>query len=104
MNIRILGWAIFALFVLGAIAFDLGLLRRSTRNQREPSVRAAALRSAGWIALAFLLGLGVTAFYGRDAVITYLTAYLPEELLSLHTIFVFVLIFSQLRSPQSQQP
>ncbi len=103
MNIRILGWAIFVLLVLGAIAFDLGLLRRSARNQREPSVRAAALRSAGWIALAFLFGLGVTAFYGRDAGLTYLTAYLLEESLSVDNIFVFVLIFSELRIPQPQQ-
>jgi tellurite resistance protein TerC len=103
MNIRILGWAIFALLVLGAIAFDLGLLRRSARSEREPSVRAAALRSAGWIALAFLFGLGVTAFYGRDAGITYLTAYLLEESLSVDNIFVFVLIFSELRIPPPQQ-
>jgi len=57
----VFGWAIFALLALGAIAFDLGLLRKSTRGHQEPSVRGAALRSAAWIALAFLLGAAETA-------------------------------------------
>jgi tellurite resistance protein TerC len=96
-------WAVFAVLVLSAIAFDLGFLRRSGREQGELSVRAAAVRSAAWIGLALLFGVGVTALYGRDAGVTFLTAYLLEESLSVDNIFVFVLIFSELRIPPQLQ-
>ncbi len=96
-------WALFALLVLSAIAFDLGLLGKERRHQRELGVRAAILRSAAWIGLALLFGLGVAALYGREAGLTYLTAYLLEESLSIDNIFVFVLIFSELQIPAPQQ-
>ena len=78
------GWALFAILVLAAVAFDLGLLSKSRREQRTLSVRAASIRSAGWIGLALLFGIGITALYGRTAGLTYLTAYLLEESLSIH--------------------
>lgn len=103
MNVSPWVWALFALLLLSAIAFDLGLLRGSGREQHELSVRDAALRSAAWIGLALLFGLGVMALYGRDAALAYLTAYLLEESLSVDNIFVFVLIFSELRIPPPLQ-
>jgi tellurite resistance protein TerC len=96
-------WVLFAILVISAIAFDLGLLRKSARAQRELSVRAATLRSAAWIGLAFLFGLVVMALYGASAGLTYYTAYLLEESLSIDNIFVFVLIFSELQIPPPQQ-
>ena len=96
-------WAVFAILVLAAVAFDLGLLSKSGTEQRTLSVRAAAIRSAGWIGLALLFGIGIAALYGRMAGLTYLTAYVLEESLSVDNIFVFVLIFSELRIPSQQQ-
>ena len=96
-------WALFALLLLSALAFDLGFLRRSRREQRELSVRDATIRSAAWIGLALLFALGVAALYGRDAGVTFLTAYVLEESLSVDNIFVFVLIFSELRIPPQLQ-
>ncbi|HYU54405.1 MAG TPA: TerC/Alx family metal homeostasis membrane protein [Gemmatimonadaceae bacterium] len=96
-------WALFATLVLSAIAFDLGLLRRSRSGQGELTVRAAGVRSAAWIGLALLFGLGVMAVYGQPAALTYLTAYVLEESLSIDNIFVFVLIFSELRIPPPEQ-
>jgi tellurite resistance protein TerC len=96
-------WAIFAVLLLSAIAVDLGFLRRSDRVQGELSVRAAFIRSAAWIGLALLFGLGVAVLYGRDAALAYLTAYVLEESLSVDNIFVFVLIFSELRIPPPLQ-
>jgi tellurite resistance protein TerC len=97
------GWALFAILVLAAVAFDLGLLSKSGREQRTLSVRAASIRSAAWIGLALVFGIGITALDGRTAGLTYLTAYLLEESLSVDNIFVFVLIFSELRIPADQQ-
>jgi tellurite resistance protein TerC len=96
-------WALFAVLVLSAIALDLGFLGRSGRRQGELSVRVAVVRSAAWIGLALLFGLGVTVVYGRDAGLAYITAYVLEESLSVDNIFVFVLIFSQLRIPSALQ-
>lgn len=97
------GWALFAVLVLSAIAYDLGLLSGSRREQRTLSVRAATIRSALWVALALAFGLGVTAIYGRDSGLAYFTAYLLEESLSIDNVFVFVLIFSELQIPPDQQ-
>jgi tellurite resistance protein TerC len=96
-------WVLFAILVLSAMALDLGLLRRSARAQRELSVRAAMLRSAAWVGLALLFGLVVMGLYGPTAGLAYFTAYLLEESLSIDNIFVFVLIFSELRIPPPQQ-
>ncbi|HEV7387408.1 MAG TPA: TerC/Alx family metal homeostasis membrane protein [Gemmatimonadaceae bacterium] len=96
-------WVLFIILVLSAIAFDLGFLGRRQNRQAELSVRSATLRSAAWIGLALLFGLGVALVYGRVSGIAYLTAYLLEESLSVDNIFVFVLIFSQLRIPPQLQ-
>jgi tellurite resistance protein TerC len=98
-----LGWVVFGALVLGAIAFDLGLLRRSKTAKQEQSVRSATLRSAAWIGLALIFGLGIAVLYGREASLSYFTAYFLEESLSIDNIFVFVLIFSQLRIPAELQ-
>ncbi|PYO48245.1 MAG: hypothetical protein DMD72_07910, partial [Gemmatimonadetes bacterium] len=69
------GWIVFAILVLGAVAFDVGLLRRSRDDTGPLSLRTAGFRSAGWIGLALIFGLGVTAVSGADAGLTYTTAY-----------------------------
>jgi tellurite resistance protein TerC len=96
-------WALFALIVLAALVIDLGLLRTSRGEERELTLRSAAIRSAIWIALALLFGLVVMALYGAPAALTYVTAYLLEESLSVDNVFVFLLIFSELRIPPVQQ-
>lgn len=103
MNVSIWVWGVFGLLVLFALALDLGLFRRSPAEQHELSLRAAAVRSAAWIGLALAFGLGVAVLYGSHAGLTYLTAYLLEKSLSVDNIFVFVLIFSELRTPPAQQ-
>ncbi len=103
MNISLFGWVIFAVLVLAALAFDLGLLSGSRRRQAPLSLRAATLRSVAWVTLAVLFGLGIAVAYGRAAGLTFFTAYLLEESLSVDNIFVFVLIFSTLQIPADQQ-
>lgn len=97
-----IGWVIFGVIVIGALAFDLGALRRS-KNEDEGNVRGAAIRSALIIGLAVAFGVGVGLLFGRDAGISYLTAYFLEESLSIDNIFVFILIFSELRIPADLQ-
>jgi len=93
------GWVLFAVFVLTMLALDL----RAASGGKDPTLRSSALWTAGWIGLALLFGLVVFALYGGEAAVTYLTAYVVEESLSIDNIFVFVLIFSELRTPPAQQ-
>jgi tellurite resistance protein TerC len=96
-------WALFALMVLAVLAADLGVFRPSRREPREVSIASAAWWSAAWIGLSLLFGVVILALYGRGPALTYLTAYLLEKSLSVDNIFVFVLIFSELRIPPDQQ-
>jgi tellurite resistance protein TerC len=89
--------------VLSALALDLGLFRRPRGEERELTLRSAAFRSAAWAALSFLFGLVVLALFGKHAALTYVTAYLLEQSLSIDNVFVFVLIFSELGIPPARQ-
>ena len=96
-------WVLFALMVLAVLAADLGVFRPSRRGPREVTLGSAAWWSAAWIGLSLLFGVVILALYGRGPALTYLTAYLLEKSLSVDNIFVFVLIFSELRIPPEQQ-
>src|SRR4051812_19581966 len=95
------GWILFAVPVLAMLVLDLRAASRS--NGKDPTLRSAALWTSAWIALALLFGLAVYALHGAEAAVAYLTAYVVEESLSIDNIFVFVLIFSELRTPAAQQ-
>ena len=103
MHVSLWAWVLFGILVLSALALDLELLHGKRDEQRRLTLRAAALRNGAWIALALLFGLGVLVVYGRSAALTYVTAYLLEQSLSIDNVFVFVLIFSELRIPLAQQ-
>ncbi|MDQ6771133.1 MAG: TerC/Alx family metal homeostasis membrane protein [Gemmatimonadota bacterium] len=103
MRVSLWAWGVFGILVLSALAADLGLLSRSHGSARELPLRAAAARSAGWAALSLLFGVLVFALYGQHAAVTYVTAYLLEQSLSIDNVFVFVVIFSELRVPPPQQ-
>jgi tellurite resistance protein TerC len=89
--------------LLASLALDLGLFRRSGGEERELTLRSAVLRNVGWVALSLVFALVVLAVYGHQAALTYVTAYLLEESLSIDNVFVFVVIFSELRIPPARQ-
>lgn len=103
MQVSVWVWVFFAALVLASLAADLGFNRTSRGETRELTLRAAAIRSAAWIGLSLLFGVVVLALYGQQAALEYFTAYLLEKSLSVDNIFIFVLIFSELRIPPVQQ-
>jgi tellurite resistance protein TerC len=96
-------WVLFALMVLALLAVDLGVFRASRRAPQEVTLRSAAWWSAAWIGLSLVFALVIFVCYGTAPALTYLTAYLLEKSLSVDNVFVFVLIFSDLRIPPQQQ-
>jgi tellurite resistance protein TerC len=96
-------WALFAALVLAMLALDLGIVRRARRGPQDVTLRSATLWSGAWIGLGLFFGLVVFALYGGAPALAYLTAYVLEKSLSVDNIFVFVLIFSELRIPPDQQ-
>jgi tellurite resistance protein TerC len=103
MKLSLWPWALFGVLVLSALALDLGLFHSRRSDQQELTLRQATVRTIAWAALAFLFGLVVLALYGERAALTYVTAYLLEQSLSIDNVFVFLLIFSELRVPPAQQ-
>jgi TerC family integral membrane protein len=83
-------WVGFLLFVVFALALDLGVFHRKAHKIKT---REAALWSAVWIGLALSFGLFVWHGYGEQRGMEYFTGYIIEKALSMDNLFVFLLIF-----------
>jgi tellurite resistance protein TerC len=83
-------WIAFNLFILAALALDLGLFHR---RPHKITLREAALASFGWIAVSVLFGAGVFYFFGHQPALEYFTGYLIEKALSIDNLFLFLVIF-----------
>jgi tellurite resistance protein TerC len=93
-------WIAFNVFIVSALALDLGLVGRAAHVIH---FREAALRTAVWFGMALCFALGLYWFEGSDAALTFMTGYLIEDSLSVDNIFVMVVIFSYFRVPPSYQ-
>jgi tellurite resistance protein TerC len=91
----------FGAFVIGALALDLGLLRRRGDHQVRP--REAIAWTTLWVSLAIAFGALIWATRGADTALSYLTAYLIEWSLSIDNVFVIALIFSSFAIPPAYQ-
>jgi tellurite resistance protein TerC len=85
-----LHWIAFNLFVVIAVALDLGVFHRKAH---KISMREALLWSFAWIALALTFGLVLLYFNGRQPALEFLTGYVVEKALSVDNLFVFLVVF-----------
>jgi tellurite resistance protein TerC len=92
---------LFGVFVVGALALDLGLLRRRGDHQIKP--REALTWTGLWVSLALAFGLLVFLTRDGETAVAYLTAYLVEWSLSLDNVFVIALIFTTFSIPPRYQ-
>jgi len=90
---------------------DLGVIHRKSEEQ---SIRSAAMWTAGWVALGLSFSGVVYLMYehrwldikgpgGADAAVTYVSAYLLEQALSIDNIFIMSLLFRTWRIPMKYQ-
>ena len=89
-------WTGFTLFVLIALALDLGLFHR---HARAVSLREATLWSVVWVGLALAFNAGVYRWLGHEKGLEFLTGYLIELALSVDNLFVFLVIFTYFALP-----
>ncbi|HKM83208.1 MAG TPA: TerC family protein [Candidatus Acidoferrum sp.] len=83
-------WLGFNLFVLIAIALDLGVFHHKAH---KVGIREAALWSIVWVGLAVGFGYFVWHWYGAQRGLEYFTGYVIEKALSVDNLFVFLVIF-----------
>src|SRR5215475_1072800 len=83
-------WIAFNIFVLLAVALDLGVFNRKL-HKVEP--REALWSTLAWIALSVIFGFGVWYFSGHQRAVEFFTGYLIEKALSVDNLFLFLVIF-----------
>lgn len=91
MEVSILFWIGFHIFIFTMLALDLGVFNRKAH---KIEVREALIWSGVWISLALIFNVFVLAEFGRERALEFFTAYVIEYSLSVDNIFVFILIFS----------
>jgi len=88
-------WVAFNLFVLAAVALDLGVFGK---RLHKISLKEAAISSAAWVVISGLFGLGILHFSGRQPALEFFTGYLIEKALSVDNLFLFLVTFAPSRS------
>lgn len=91
-------YIVFAIVIVVALVFDLGLL---SKKNKTISIRTALLQTCFWVGLSFLF-CGFIWYenidgQGKVDAIKYISAYLLEWSLSIDNIFVFIIIFNFFR-------
>ncbi|HSK05010.1 MAG TPA: TerC/Alx family metal homeostasis membrane protein [Kofleriaceae bacterium] len=92
-------WVLLAVIVSVSVSIDLF----AHRGDRVDSKRRALLWSIAWIVIALAFNVFVAVRFGLDAGEQFLAAYLLEKSLSVDNLFVFLLVFTALRIPITEQ-
>ncbi|HEX4537158.1 MAG TPA: TerC family protein [Candidatus Acidoferrum sp.] len=93
-------WVGFNLFVLVALALDLGVFHR---RPHKIKLREAAIWSAIWVGISLAFGFFVWHWHGSQRGLEYLTGYVIEKSLSIDNLFVFLVIFRAFQVEQRVQ-
>lgn len=96
----IIQWTAFNVFIVSLLLFDMGVF---SRKSHVIHVREAMIRSAAWIALAFLFAVLVYVWKGREPALQFVAGYVIEESLSVDNLFVMLIIFSYFQVPSQYQ-
>jgi tellurite resistance protein TerC len=83
-------WLAFNLFVLAAIALDLGVFHRHPHKMKIGEGLAWTLV---WVGLTAAFGIGVMHYSGEQRGLEFFTGYVIEKALSVDNLFLFLVIF-----------
>jgi tellurite resistance protein TerC len=99
LDIPYWAWFVLVAVVFSSLTIDL-LVHRGSNGQGR---RSAVLWSVGWIAVSLAFGGWLAIQFGRETAQDYLAAYLVEKSLSIDNLFVFLVVFTRLRIPETEQ-
>lgn len=100
MDTTILLGAGFTVFIVVALALDLGVFHRKAH---VVGAREALAWTSVWVTLAVLFGIAIALVRGGETAIRYFTGYVIEYSLSVDNVFVFSLIFAAFAVPRHLQ-
>ena len=100
MDVPILFWVLFHVFILAVLALDLGVFHR---NSKVIGTREALAWSGVWISIAMAFNALLFLWQGREIGLEFTTGYLIEKSLSVDNVFVFYLIFTAFGVPAAYQ-
>lgn len=100
MDVSTWVWALTILAIVGLLAFDFFF---HVRKAHVPTLREAAVWSAGYVGIALLFGVGLLLFGSGDAATEYFAGYVTEKALSVDNLFVFLVIIASFRVPREDQ-
>jgi tellurite resistance protein TerC len=98
MEVTSFHWISFNVFISLLIGFDLW---RFYRHPHSISVREALLTTNFWILLAFIFNGWIYFTFGTGPALDFFTGYLLEKSLSIDNLFIFLLIFSHFKVPET---
>lgn len=93
-------WILFNLFVLFALALDLGVFHR---KPHKIGLREAALGSALWISAALAFGFFVWHWFGALRGLEFFAGYVIEKALSIDNLFVFLVVLRTFQVDEALQ-
>lgn len=93
-------WLAFIGAVAALLVFDLGVLHR---KPREVGARESLLMSTVYVGLGLAFGAMVWRWFGAEAGMNYVTAFVVEKTLALDNVFVIALIFAYFNVPRIHQ-
>ncbi len=99
LEIPIWAWIVLAAVVVLGLAIDL-VAHRGNKGLGRAS---AVAWSIVWVALAVAFGGWIAMSFGGSVAQDYFSAYLVEKSLSIDNLFVFLVVFSRLKIPESEQ-
>lgn len=100
MNVAGWVWGLTIVGLVGLLAVDFFA---HVRKAHVPTLREAAIWSAGYVGIAVLFGVGMLVFGGVDPGSEYFAGYLTEKALSVDNLFVFLVIMASFRVPREDQ-
>jgi tellurite resistance protein TerC len=93
-------WVAFTVVVVAMMALDLGVFHRKAHTVRP---REALLWSCVWVSLAAAFAGTLWWLDGHQTAIEFTAGYIVEQALSVDNLFVFLLLFSYFKVPESLQ-
>jgi tellurite resistance protein TerC len=93
-------WLATIAVIVGLLLFDILVLNRQAH---APTIRRAAVETAGWVAVGVTFGIVIVASFGTAAGGEWFSGYLIEYSLSIDNVFVWALILSYFLVPPEYQ-